>query len=235
MLVHTQTVFDSDLTALSRLIAEMGDLVENQMDCIATAFAKGQFDLAQSAVATDAAVDRLCVAIEEKSVEIIARRQPMAVDLRETISSQHISHDLERIGHLAKNTGKRLMTIDAGQVQADALEGLEQMAKLVQRQLRGAMDSYQRSDAEAALKVWNADEQIDILYNTQFQHTLDYMAQDPHNVLTCTQLLFCMKNLERAGDHTTNIAETVHYVVTGHPPQGQRPKRDTTRFVMGLM
>jgi phosphate transport system protein len=232
MFAHTRTVFDTDLTGLARLVAEMGALVENQLSSISATFAKGEFSLVRDAVEIDEEVDRLCTTIEAKSVEIIARRQPLAVDLRETISSLQIAHDLERIGHLAKNIGKRIATIKIAQVPESALQGLEQLANLVRRQLRDAIDSYMRRDVATALKVWNADEEIDILHNSQFQGALDYMTKDPQHVLTSMQLLFCMKNLERAGDHTTNIAETVHYIVTGHIPEGQRPKRDTTRFEM---
>lgn len=235
MLAHTRTVFDQDLTDLARLVGEMGTLVEGQIDRIATAFADDRFALLQDAVQTDENVDKLCAAIEAKSVEIIARRQPCAVDLRETISPLQIAHDLERIGHLAKNISKRILTTPPEQVPVAARKGLESLTKLVQKQLRGAIDSYMRSDTAMALKVWNEDEQIDVLHNSQFQEILSHMAQDSKTVPVCMQLLFCVKNLERAGDHTTNIAETVHYLVTGHLPEGQRPKRDTTRFELGSM
>ena len=233
MLAHTRTVFDQDLTDLARLVGEMGTLVEGQIDRIATAFADDRFALLQDAVQTDENVDKLCAAIEAKSVEIIARRQPFAVDLRETISPLQIAHDLERIGHLAKNISKRILNTPAEQVPVAARKGLETLTKLVQKQLRAAIDSYMRSDATMALKVWNEDEQIDVLHNSQFQEILNHMAQDSETVPACMQLLFCVKNLERAGDHTTNIAETVHYLVTGHLPEGQRPKRDTTSFELG--
>ena len=235
MLLHTRTVFDADLTELARLIADMGAHVEGQIDSIAAAFAQGQFDRAQNAIHLDEKVDGLCLAIEAKTVEIIARRQPMAIDLRETISSLQISHDLERIGHLAKNIGKRVMTIRPEGVPKETLRGLELLSGLVRKQLRGAIDGYMRRDATIALRVWNGDKEIDVLYNAQFQEALAYKAQESHSVPAYMQILFCLKNLERAGDHTTNIAETVHYIVIGHLPEGQRPKCDTTRFELGLM
>jgi phosphate transport system protein len=156
--------------------------------------------------------------------------QPLANDLRETISALHICSDLERIGDLAKNISKRTIAIGSEILPMSLISGLEHMTQMVMEQFKVALDSYAGRDVSKALAVRNGDLQIDALNNALFYETMVYMGKDPHNIVACTQILFCIKNLERIGDHATNIAEAVHYIISGHVPANERPKGNTTSF-----
>ena len=168
--------------------------------------------------------------IEEKAVLTIARRQPMAVDLREIVAALRVCSDLERIGDLAKNIAKRVMVLDDEASPTQLMRGVERMANMALAQLKQVLDAYGGRDLSAALEVWNGDEQIDAMCTSLFRELLTYMMEDPRNITFCIHVMFCAKNLERMGDHATNIAETVHYVIEGHPIADQRPKRDTVSF-----
>jgi len=158
----------------------------------------------------------------------IARRQPMAVDLREVVGALRVSNDLERIGDLAKNIAKRVAALDADIELHKAMRGVEHMAELVLAQIKDVLDSYARRDVEKALAVWRGDEEIDAVNNSLFRELLTYMMEDPRNITLCIHLLFCAKNIERMGDHATNIAETVYYMVEGRALPDERPKGDLT-------
>lgn len=228
MTAHTRTIFDIDLQDLMRMVAEMGGLAEQQIVQTFDALAQRNATLAYQVIDHDAALDTLQNEIEEKGINIIAQRQPLAIDLREILSALHISSDLERIGDLAKNISKRAIVIGSELLPTSLIAGLEHMTRLVLGQLKMALDSYARRDASGALAVRNGDLQIDALNNALFYETMVYMSEDPQSVVACTQILFCIKNLERMGDHVTNIAEAVHYIISGHAPAGERPKVDTT-------
>lgn len=232
MLPHTRAKFDSDLQRLSRLVAEMGGLAEQQILHAFKALAERNVRLAGEVIGRDLAVDAIHSEIERESVDIIARCQPMAVDLRETVSALHISDDLERIGDLAKNVSKRVIAIGFEFVPKSIIRGLEHMSKVVLSQVQAALDSYASRDIDHALVVRNGDQQVDALNNSLFHETLKYMEKDPHHIGVCTHILFCIKNLERVGDHATNIAEMVYYIGAGHVPTDERPKTDTTGFSM---
>jgi phosphate transport system protein len=165
--------------------------------------------------------------IEERAILTIARRQPMAVDLRE-IGALRVSNDLERIGDLAKNIAKRVIALGSPTYPGRVIRGVEHMAELVLAQLKSVLDAYARRDTNAALAVWRADEEVDAVNNSLFRELLTYMMEDPRNITFCTHLLFCAKNIERMGDHATNIAETVYYIAEGRPLSGERPKGDST-------
>jgi phosphate transport system protein len=159
---------------------------------------------------------------------MIARRQPMARDLREIIAAIRISTDLERVGDLAKNIAKRVVALQ-GQIQPKKLvHGVEHIAELSLAQLKNVIDAYSVRDLDVAHQVWARDDEIDALYTSLFRELLTYMMEDPRNITFCTHLLFCAKNIERIGDHATNIAETVHYLITGTTLVDERPKRDRT-------
>ncbi len=223
---HTRTVFDSDLYELAQMVAEMGGLVEQQITQGLDALASRNPGLARQVIGRDVALDALQSKIEQKGINIIAQRQPLANDLREIISAMHISSDLERLGDLAKNISKRVLVIGGDTLPDSMILGLEHMTRIVLEQVKMALDSYAGRDIDEALAVWNGDRQIDALNNALFHETLDYMSQHPQNIAGCTQFLFCVKNLERAGDHATNIAEAVHYIISGHLPAGERPKEN---------
>ncbi len=230
MTAHTRIVFDTDLRELTRMVAEMGGLAERQIVQAFDALAQRNAELARKIIRIDTTVDAFQCDIEEKSINIITQHQPLAVDLREAISAMHISNDLERIGDLAKNIGKRVIVIDSEVLPKTMTYGLKHMTEMVFGQLKRALDSYAQRDASGALAVRNGDREIDTLNNSLFGEILTYMAEDPRRVGCYTQLLFCVKNLERVGDHATNIAEMAHYIVTGFIPASERPKADTTKF-----
>src|SRR5712672_3927990 len=225
---HTAKAFDVDLQELTRMVAEMGGLAERQIADAVDALAQRDADRAQRTVAADPGIDALQQDIEEKSVLTIARRQPMAVDLREIVGALRVSNDLERIGDLAKNIGKRVLSLDGDFHPPKLIRGVEHMGALVLAQLKEVLDSYGSHDLKKALAVWNGDEEVDAMCTSLFRELLTYMMEDPRNITFCIHLMFCAKNIERMGDHATNIAETVHYIIEGRPIADQRPKGDTT-------
>ncbi|TGD94568.1 phosphate signaling complex protein PhoU [Methylobacterium nonmethylotrophicum] len=229
---HIVSSYDKDLQNLRRSIAEMGGIAEKMVADSGQALLRRDAALAQAVIAVDSRLDGLQREIEEKAILLIARRQPLAVDLRETISAIRVSGDLERIGDLAKNVAKRVVAI-SDQVQLQKIVvGVEHMNELVQAQLKDVLDAYATQDTVAALDVWARDGGIDALYTSLFRELLTYMMEDPRNITFCTHLLFCAKNVERIGDHTTNIAETIHYLATGEPLGSERPKNDASNYTV---
>src|SRR5246500_663179 len=229
---HTAKAFDADLQDLARLVAEMGGMAEKQIGDAVDALNTHDITLAARTTALDDKIDYLQREIEEKAVLTIARRQPMAVDLREIVGALRVSNDLERIGDLAKNIGKRVMALDGEFHPPKLIRGVEHMGSLVLAQLKEVLDSYARHDLKKALAVWNGDEEVDAMCTSLFRELLTYMMEDPRNITFCIHLMFCAKNIERMGDHATNIAETVYYMIEGHALADQRPKGDTTTFAM---
>jgi phosphate transport system protein len=226
MAEHIVRSYDTELQNLRRRISEMGGIAEKMLIDSISALVRSDVPLAQAVIAADARLDILQREVEENAIVTIARRQPLAVDLRETISAIRVSGDVERIGDLAKNIAKRTLAI-AGQFQPQKIVvGLQHMSDLVLGQLKDVLDAYAQQDTVKALDVWQRDGAIDALYTSLFRELLTYMMEDPRNISFCTHLLFCAKNIERIGDHTTNIAETVHYLVTGETLAIDRPKND---------
>jgi phosphate transport system protein len=226
---HTAKAFDVDLQELTRLVAEMGGLAEKQIADSVDALAKRDAERARRVVAADSGIDVLQREIEEKAILTIARRQPMAVDLREIVGALRLTNDLERIGDLAKNIAKRVAAITGDEFHPQKLlRGVEHMAALVLGQLKQVLDSYASHDLNKALAVWKGDEEVDSMCTSLFRELLTYMMEDPRNITFCIHLMFCAKNIERMGDHATNIAETVHYMIEGKPITDERPKGDTT-------
>jgi phosphate transport system protein len=230
---HIVRSYDAELENLRRGLAEMGGVAERMLGDSTVALVRRDTALAQRVISADQRLDNLQRDVEENAVVTIARRQPMANDLRELISAIRIASDIERVGDLAKNIAKRAVAI-SGQFQPPhrAVVGLEHMSRLVQAQLKDVLDSYASGNEQKAMEVWRRDGEIDALYTSLFRELLTYMMEDPRNITFCTHLLFCAKNLERIGDHTTNIAETIHYLVTGESLDINRPKLDTTNIVM---
>ena len=231
---HTTKAFDVDLRELTRMVEEMGARVLKQIADSLDALASHDSDLGQRAIAVDPEIDSLQHAIEEKAVLTIARRQPMAIDLREIIGAVRISNDLERVGDLSKNIGKRILPLAADVHPENLMLGVERMGELVLGRMREVLDSYSRRDLDVALTVWNGDEEVDSLCTSLFRELLTYMMEDSRNITYCIHLMFCAKNIERMGDHATNIAETVYYIIEGRALAEQRPKGDTTSFASML-
>ena len=212
---HIVTSFDDELRGLAQSIAEMGGLAEQLLEDAVTALLRADTELAERTIVADRKINYLEADIEERAILIIARRQPMAQDLRATIAAIRISNDLERVADLGKNIARRVLAIEDQPFSQKLSVGVEHLAKLGLRQLKNVLDAYGSHDVEKAHKVWEEDDEIDAVYTSLFREFLTYMMEDPRNITMCTHLLFCAKNIERVGDHATNIAESVHYMVTG--------------------
>jgi phosphate transport system protein len=224
---HIVKAYDNDLAALKSLLSQMGGLAEEQLARSIDALVRRDTKLADRVVQADEKLDALEVEIEEKAVLTIAKRQPMAKDLRVIMVAIRISADIERIGDLAKNIAKRAHAIYDNIPQRLA-KSLERLGDLSQTQVKLVLDAFAASDAEKAMEVWRHDEDIDALYNSIFRELLTYMMEDPRMIGACTHLLFAAKNIERIGDHATNIAENIYYLVNGEMLKEQRPKKDRT-------
>jgi len=217
---HTVKSYDKELDALERLIAEMGGIAEKMVIEAMDALANADTVLAHQVVATDPRLDALQREIEDMAVMTIARRQPVAVDLRELIGAIRIAGDLERVGDLAKSIAK----IGAEARVPRAIVGLKHMNEVATELLKDVLDAYAQRDEERARDVWERDIDLDALEDSVFRDLLTHMMEDPRNISFCAHLLFSSKNIERIGDHATNIAETVVYLVTGEPMPTERPR-----------
>ena len=228
---HIVKSYEQELKRLRNLLTEMGGIVENQVAMAAQAIMDRDSTLAMKVVEEDPRVDALERDVEQFVIRLLALRQPVAGDLRQIVASLKITGDLERIGDYAANVAKRSVVLDQFPLPY-SLGGLAHMARLVQENLKTIIDAVGEGDAEKAVEVWRSDQAIDDLYNTIFRELVTYMMEDPRNITPCTHLLFIAKNLERIGDHATNIAEHVHYAVTGEPLREDRPKSDGSAYAV---
>ena len=220
---HIVKSYDTEFAELDRLTAQMGGLTEKMLDDAFAALERHDPALADRTISNDRAVDQLERQIQERAITMIARRQPLANDLRHVMTVLKIAGDLERIGDLAKNIAKRAAAISGENYPRSLMNGIGHMAEIAHEQLKDVLDAFGARDDAKALAVWNGDVRLDNLYDSAFRELLTYMMEDPRNIGLCTHLLFGAKNLERVGDHTTNIAENIHYLVTGEMLDG-RPK-----------
>ncbi|MEQ1607763.1 MAG: phosphate signaling complex protein PhoU [Hyphomonadaceae bacterium] len=225
MTEHTVRSFSQDLEELTGDIARMGGLAEDLLSDAIQAVATRDLVLAETVVVRDPQIDNLQVEVEKKILRLLALRQPLARDLRQTISALKIASELERIGDLAKNIAKRAKVLDSIEPTA-ALKGVARMGRLVSAQLKRVLDAHSALETDAANKVWSRDEEVDEHYQSLFREVVTYMIEDPRTISACAHLLFVAKNLERIGDHCTNIAEEVHFLVTGEQLPTDRPKVD---------
>ena len=225
---HIVKSFTEQLDALAKAVAQMGGMVESQFAAAIEAIAKRDTRQAEAAIGADQRVDKIQQSVEEQALKVLALRQPMAVDLRATLAAIRIASELERIGDYAKNIGKRALVLNR-EPPIRLTQSLARMGRQALTQLKTVLDAYSDHDAQAAQSVWRSDEEIDELYNSLFRELLTYMMEDPRTIGLCTHLLFVAKNIERAGDHATNIAETVYHMVTGeYLRYEERPKADVT-------
>ncbi|MFN3585459.1 phosphate signaling complex protein PhoU [Phenylobacterium sp.] len=224
---HIVKSYEEELNALTAEATRMGGLAEAAVaDCLQAVVKRDQ-DIATAVVARDEKLDATERDIERRAIRLIALRQPMANDLRRTVAAMKIANNLERIGDLAKNIAKRSLVIIEAEPITPLTRSIERMGKLVLTRLTSVLDAYSRSDLERALAVWSQDDEVDEHYNSLFRELLTYMMGDPRTITACTHLLFAAKNLERIGDHATNIAELIHYEITGEEMISQaRPKTD---------
>jgi phosphate transport system protein len=228
---HLVKSYDEQLRKLRDMVARMGGLAERQVHDATTALVRRDTGLAAATIGRDSALDQLDREVESFAVSLLALRQPVASDLRFIVAAMKVAHDLERIGDYARNGAKRSIVISQ-QPQIGSLNGFQRMSLLVQENLKLAIDALVNDDAEAADRVWAADEPVDDVYNGIFREMLTHMMEDPRNITAATHLLFIAKNLERIGDHATNIAETVHYAVRGDTLPEDRPKSDASAYAV---
>jgi phosphate transport system protein len=229
---HIYSVFDEELKYLARRIAEMGGMAEQMVSDAVRALVNADTALAQRVISQDVVMDDAEREIGERAVLMIAKRQPVAADLREIIGSLRIASDLERVGDLGKSNAKRVIAVQSTGIPRTLARGIEHLSELALTQLQDVLDVYATRSAEKAEAIRLRDEEIDAMYTSLFREMLTYMMEDPRNITPCTHLLFCAKNIERIGDHATNIAESIYYMTTGAQPVGERPKDDNTASVV---
>ncbi len=228
---HIVKSYGQELQRLRSLITEMGGLVESQVALATQAIVNHDPNTATRAVELDLAVDDHERDAEQMVIRMLALRQPMADDLRQIVAAMKITAALERIGDYAKNMARRSIVL--GQYSLPfSLTGVANMSRLVQENLKLVIDAIGENDAQKAMQVWQADQAIDEMYNSIFRELITYMMEDARSITPCTHLLFIAKNLERIGDHATNIAEHVHYAVTGEPMTEERPKGDGSSYAV---
>lgn len=226
---HIIKSYDQELQHLDNTIATMGGMAESQLSAAIEAVAKRDSDLASEVIEGDVKVDELEHEVESLVVRLLALRQPMARDLRQIVAALKTATDLERICDYAANVAKRAIVLNQS-APVKPVYALPRMGALCQTMVKDILDAYVARDAEKALSVWLRDEELDEMYTSLFRELLTYMIEDARNITSCTHLLFMAKNLERIGDHTTNIAETLYFFVHGTPLAQIRPKRDRTSF-----
>jgi len=228
---HLVKSYDQELKRLRNMMTQMGGIVETQVALAADAIMQRDAASATRAVEEDPKVDALEREVESFVIRLLALRQPVAGDLRHIVAALKITGDLERIGDYAANVAKRSIVLSQFSLPY-SLAGLAHMARMVQGQLKSIIDALGENDAEKAVEVWRSDQVVDDIYNAIFRELITYMMEDPRNITPCTHLLFIAKNLERIGDHATNIAENLYYAVTGETLPDSRPKGDTSAYAV---
>ncbi|HVW55615.1 MAG TPA: phosphate signaling complex protein PhoU [Rhizobiaceae bacterium] len=232
MAEHIVTSFDDDLNEIDGLIRSMGAMASEMVGRATRALIDSDEILSQHVISEDAVMDARQRELDDRAIRLIARRQPMAADLRAVVGAIRMAADLERIGDLAKNIAKRVGAVGETVAPRHYSHSIETMAEMVLTQAAGVIAHYERKDVEGLREMRAEDEKIDIQYTAIFRELLTYMMEDPRNITACTHLLFCAKNLERIGDHVTNIAENAYYVITGSQLPPYRPKQDETTAVL---
>jgi len=228
---HIVKSFEQELKRLRDMLVEMGGLLEVQLATAGAAVNQGDMAAATAAMEQDPGIDGLEREVEQFVIRLLALRQPMAGDLRQIVAALKIASDLERIGDYAANVAKRSIVLAQFNLNFK-LGGLSQMTRLVQENLKMTIDAIGENDADRAIQVWRADQVVDDIYTATFRELITYMMEDPRSITPCTHLLFIAKNLERIGDHTTNIAETVHYAATGEVLPEGRPKGQSSAYTV---
>jgi phosphate transport system protein len=224
---HIVRSYEEELNQLAAEVVRMGGLAEAQVNDSIQAFARRDVPLAQAMIGRDGKLDAMEADIERAAIRMIALRQPMANDLRRTMSAMKIAMNLERCGDLAKNIGKRTLILAEAEPAGPVTRSIERMGRLVASRLKEVIDAYTASEVDRAVSVWARDTEVDEHYESLFRELLTYMMGDPRTITAGAHLLFVAKNLERIGDHATNIAEIVHFEITGQEILSERPKLDT--------
>ncbi len=232
MVEHTLRIYEEELDALTAELSRMGGLAEAEVAEAIRAISRRDVALAQAVISRDAKLDEIEADIERQAIRLIALRQPVADDLRRTLAALKISMNLERCGDLAKNIAKRALVIAESDPITPLTRSIERMGELVAARLKDVLDAYAARDDARARAVWQRDQEVDEHYDATFRELLTYMMGDPRTITSCAHLLFVAKNLERIGDHATNIAETLYYAVKGEPLTDARPKGDTSAYAV---
>ena len=209
---HIVHSYDTDLDELVNTISEMGGVAENQVAGALAALTRGDADAAERVIAADPRLDALEEKVDQMSIHLFAKRQPMAEDLRLIAMTLKISNDLERVGDYAASVAKRAKRLDPG-LQLNAVGSLGRMGAVVQEMLTDVLDAYIERDDRQAMSVWHRDAEVDDFYDSLFRELITYVLEDPRTTSACIDMLFIAKNLERIGDHATNIAERIHYIL----------------------
>jgi phosphate transport system protein len=231
---HTVSQFDVELNEIDRILRQMGETSGTMVAASIRALLGNDAAQAQRIISEDSVMDAHQRDLDDRAITLIAKRQPMAQDLRAVVGSIRMAGDLERIGDLAKNIAKRVSAVGQTAMPKKLSHGIDGMAKLVLEQVKNVVEYYVSRDTAGLVELRAADENIDVRYTAVFRELLTYMMEDPRNITPCTHLLFCAKNLERIGDHVTNIAENAYYVLTGEQLPMTRPKHDeTTAAIVG--
>ena len=220
---HTVKSYEEEMQSLNDNLVMMGSLTESQMADAMAAVIKVDKDSVDKIVQNDGKINELRSVIDNQITTVLVKRAPMAVDLRITISSMKISHDLERIGDLAKSVAKKVKPLPVD-LPDELIGSLRMLGDLVQKQLKDALDAYLNKSKDKAIEIWKKDEQVDDLTNLAMNEVATYLQKDKKNLEMATHLLFVTKNIERAGDHITNIAESLYYLIEGEYLEGARPK-----------
>jgi len=228
---HTVKSFDEELKRLSDLVAQMGGLAEAQLQAAIEALVSRDAEQAARVVQNDARIDQLERQISTQTIRMLALRQPMAQDLRQVVAALKISSDIERIGDYAANVAKRAIALTQSPPMRP-VGGIARMGRLVQQIIKDILDAYGAHDADKAVAAWKRDQEVDDMYNSLFRELLTYMMEDPRNIGPSTHLIFIAKNIERMGDHATNVAEIIHFLVRGEDISEARPKSDKTSFAV---
>lgn len=227
---HIVKAYDEELKHLENTIMEMGGLAESQLAEAIQAVTKRDSELAGEVIEKDDIVDNLEHEVARFAVRLLALRQPMASDLRNIIVALKVASDIERIADYAVNVAKRALALNVAPT-VTSVTRIPRMAKEVQQMIKDVLDAYVEADVDRAIRVWEHDKEVDEIYDSLFRELLTYMMEDPRSITACTHLLFIAKNIERIGDHTTNIAEDIYYQVHGKPWQRERPKGEETLFL----
>ena len=220
---HIVKSYAEELQNLNDSLIKMGSLTESQLADSMEAIIKVDKESADKIIANDAKINELRAKIDNQIMTVLVKRAPMAIDLRITISTLKISHDLERIGDLAKSVAKKIKPLPHD-LPKELIGSLRRLGDLVQKQLRNVLDAYLNKSKESAITIWKNDEQVDDLTNTAMNEVADFLGKSKKNLELATHLLFVTKNIERAGDHITNIAESLYYLIEGEYLEGARPK-----------
>lgn len=225
MAEHTVKAFTEELDALTQEVARMGGLAEAAVNDSLAAVVRRDTELAQAVMQRDARIDAAQREVEKRAIKLFALRQPMASDLRVVLTAWRCAGELERVGDLAKNIAKRALVLNQSEP-IQLVRSVDRMGKIAAEHLKQVLDAYANKDVQSAIVVWNNDDNIDAHYNSLFRELLTYMIEDPRTISSCAHLLFIAKNIERIGDHGTNIAEYIHFLVTGEEIVTQRPRAE---------